>query len=166
MCASTDVERCEADCTTQTLATQDSCNDDVPGHQHFSNRAQWLRAAVLGANDGLVSTAALLMGVDGGGATHTAVILAGTSGLMAGAFSMALGEYVSVWSQRDAQLADIAKEKAAQAAGPRSQAAELQELADIYVRRGLDAPLAMQVTSCSGTAADLMLKLPLSPIAQ
>lgn len=75
------------------------------------------------------------------------LILAGISGLMAGAFSMALGEYVSVWSQRDAQLADIAKEKAAQAAGPQSQAAELRELAEIYMTRGLDPPLAMQVTS-------------------
>ncbi|KAG5182698.1 Ccc1 family protein [Tribonema minus] len=114
-------------------------------HEHFSNRSPWLRAAVLGANDGLVSVATLLMGVGGGGAAKTQVLLAGIAGLVGGMCSMALGEYVSVASQKDAELADIEKEKKAQALGPASREKELEELTEIYVDRGLTKELARQV---------------------
>ena len=109
---------------------------------HRSGRAGWLRAAVLGADDGIVSTASLVIGVAAAAASHNAVLLAGVAGLVAGATSMAAGEYVSVSSQRDAEQADIAQEQQELADDPEFERAELTE---IYVRRGLDQELAATV---------------------
>ncbi len=118
----------------------------VRGHHtresHRSQRAGWLRAAVLGANDGIVSTAALMMGVAAAHGGSVAVMTAGLAGLVGGSLSMAAGEYVSVASQRDAEHADLAKEEAELEAHPE---AELRELTEIYVHRGLDRELAQQV---------------------
>jgi VIT1/CCC1 family predicted Fe2+/Mn2+ transporter len=109
---------------------------------HRSHRIGWLRAAVLGANDGIVSTASLIIGVAAAHTAHADVLLAGVAGLVAGAMSMAAGEYVSVSSQADTENADLVLEK-------RSLKEDLefeqQELADIYVERGLDSDLARQV---------------------
>ena len=110
--------------------------------QHKSQRSGWLRAAVLGANDGLVSTAALIVGVASSGASTTAVRTAGIAGLVAGAMSMAAGEYVSVASQRDTEEADLRMEAQALADNPR---AELAELAQIWRARGLEPELAQEV---------------------
>jgi VIT1/CCC1 family predicted Fe2+/Mn2+ transporter len=101
---------------------------------HRSGRAGWLRAAVLGADDGIVSTASLVIGVAAAAASHNAVLLAGVAGLVGGATSMAAGEYVSVSSQRDAEQADIAQEQQGLADDLEFERAELTE---IYVRRGL-----------------------------
>jgi VIT1/CCC1 family predicted Fe2+/Mn2+ transporter len=101
-----------------------------------------LRAAVLGSDDAIVSTASLMLGVLASSASRGATLIAGVAGLVAGAMSMAVGEYVSVSSQRDAERADIAREKQELAGQPR---AELRELATIYVKRGLDEALAMKV---------------------
>lgn len=109
---------------------------------HRSSRTGWLRAAVLGANDGIVSTASLVIGVAAAHTTRSAVLIAGVAGLAAGALSMAAGEYVSVSSQADTERADLAKEKTELADDPHG---ELQELTGIYVKRGLDAPLARTV---------------------
>ncbi|KAL4445836.1 hypothetical protein ABPG77_009035 [Micractinium sp. CCAP 211/92] len=114
-------------------------------HKHHSNRSPWLRALVLGANDGLVSTAALMMGVGGGTADLATLRLAGVAGMVGGALSMAVGEYISVSSQRDAERADIEQERLEQLKGPAAQARELEELAQIYVERGLPYDLARQV---------------------
>ena len=110
--------------------------------QHRSGRANWLRAAVLGSDDGIVSTSSLMIGVAAASGSKQAILVAGVAGLVAGAMSMAAGEYVSVSSQRDAEDADIELEKSELAAGPRK---ELHELASIYVRRGLDKELALKV---------------------
>lgn len=109
---------------------------------HFNGRGGWLRAAVLGADDGVVSTASLMIGVAAASATKEATLVAGIAGLVAGALSMAAGEYVSVSSQRDAEQADIRREGQELAADPKG---ELDELAGIYRKRGLDADLAMKV---------------------
>lgn len=114
-------------------------------HQHFSQRAPWLRAGVLGANDGLVSVASLMIGVGGGSSALHIMILAGLAGLVGGALSMAVGEYISVASQKDAEQADIEKEKQMQAKGPAARQHELEELAAIYESRGLSKALAKQV---------------------
>jgi vacuolar iron transporter family protein len=108
----------------------------------MSGRSGWLRAAVLGSNDAIVSTSSLMMGVAAADASPRGVLIAGIAGLTAGAMSMAVGEFVSVSSQHDAEAADIAKEKAELKAAP---AAELKELAGIYRERGLDTGLAMKV---------------------
>ena len=113
-----------------------------PEEQHKSHRANWLRAAVLGVNDGTVSTASLMLGVSAAHASNSAILTAGIAGLAAGALSMAAGEYVSVSSQRDSEKADLAIERRSLAANPK---AELEELADIYVNRGLDPKLAKKV---------------------
>ncbi|HUV09453.1 MAG TPA: VIT family protein [Acidimicrobiia bacterium] len=110
--------------------------------RHRYTRIGWLRAAVLGANDGIVSTASLMIGVAASDGTSTAIAVAGLAGLAAGAMSMAVGEYVSVSSQRDTEIADISKEKHELA---RSSELELNELTQIYVQRGLDPDLARQV---------------------
>lgn len=110
--------------------------------KHRSARSGWLRAAVLGSNDAIVSTSGLMMGVAATHATTTAILVAGIAGLCAGAMSMAVGEFVSVSSQRDAELADIAIETAELEESPE---AELAELAGIYRERGLDKELAMKV---------------------
>lgn len=109
---------------------------------HKSHRAPWLRAAVLGMNDGVVSTASLMLGVLAASDNASAVLTAGIAGLTAGALSMAAGEYVSVSSQRDSELSDIAIEKKSIAENPE---AELRELAIIYERRGLESDLAWEV---------------------
>ena len=110
--------------------------------RHRTDRISWLRAAVLGANDGVVSTASLLLGVASANATRPAVLLAGTAGLVAAAMSMAAGEYVSVSSQADTERADIARERGELAS---DAAGELAELTGIYVERGLTPELAAQV---------------------
>ena len=109
---------------------------------HFVERIGWLRAAVLGANDGIISTASLIVGVAEAAATKNGVIIAGVAGLVAGAMSMAAGEYVSVSSQSDAEQADLARERKELSESPEF---ELDELADIYVKRGVDPALARQV---------------------
>lgn len=109
---------------------------------HRVHRIGWLRAAVLGANDGLVSTASLVVGVAAAGSGRPEVLVAGLAGLVAGAMAMAAGEYVSVSSQTDAERADIARETRELETSP---AAELDELTRIYVARGLDEGLARQV---------------------
>jgi len=109
---------------------------------HRSNRVGWLRAAVLGANDGIVSTASLIVGFIASGAEPRSILLAGVAGLVGGALSMAAGEFVSVSSQADTEKADLAKERGELAEFPEG---ELRELAGIYVKRGLDAELAARV---------------------
>jgi len=110
--------------------------------RHFADRIGWLRAAVLGANDGIVSTASLVVGVAAAHAARSEVLVAGTAGLVAGAMSMAAGEYVSVSSQADTERADLERERR-----ELDEDAELErdELAAIYVDRGLEPPLAQQV---------------------
>jgi len=117
--------------------------------QHRTDRIGWLRAAVLGANDGILSTASLIVGVAAAGASRNSVLVAGMAGLVAGAMSMAAGEYVSVSSQSDTEKADLSRERAELA---NDDVSEHAELAAIYVKRGLDAELARQV------AAQLMAK--------
>lgn len=112
------------------------------GEIHRSRRAAWLRAAVLGADDAIVSTASLMIGVAASAASRDAILVAGIAGLVAGSMSMAAGEYVSVSSQRDTEQADIEREKRELEGQPQ---AELNELASIYVQRGLDKELAQQV---------------------
>jgi VIT1/CCC1 family predicted Fe2+/Mn2+ transporter len=109
---------------------------------HRVDRIGWLRASVLGANDGIVSTASLVLGVAASHTSREAILIAGVAGLVAGAMSMAAGEYVSVRSQADTEAADLKRERAELAA---DVGAEERELASIYVKRGLDAPLARQV---------------------
>jgi len=109
---------------------------------HMVHRIGWLRAAVLGANDGLVSTASLVVGVAAAGSGRPEILIAGLAGLVAGAMSMAAGEYVSVSSQTDAEQADLARETKELKETPD---AELDELAGIYIGRGLDEGLARQV---------------------
>jgi VIT1/CCC1 family predicted Fe2+/Mn2+ transporter len=111
---------------------------------HTAQRAGWLRAAVLGANDGIVSTASLILGVAAAGTNPQGVLIAGVASLMAGAMSMAAGEYVSVSSQADAERADLEREQRELATRPRQ---EHRELTGIYVERGLDAGLASAVAT-------------------
>ena len=121
----------------------------MQAENHRTQRVGWLRAAVLGANDGIVSTASLILGVAAASATQGPVLVAGLAGLVAGAMSMAAGEYVSVSSQSDTERADIEREKIELAT---DAVREHAELSAIYVQRGLDANLAQQV------AAQLMAK--------
>src|SRR6516164_5936208 len=109
---------------------------------HLVGRIGWLRAAVLGANDGIISTASLILGVASAAASQTNVLLAGIAGLVAGAMSMAAGEYVSVSSQSDTETADLARERRELANDPES---EKTELAKIYVSRGVEPGLASQI---------------------
>lgn len=110
--------------------------------RHRTDRIGWLRAAVLGANDGIVSTASLMLGVAAASSSHSSILVTGVAGLVAGDMSMAAGEYVSVHSQADTEKADLTRERAELKAAP---AAELRELAAIYVARGLDNELAVRV---------------------
>jgi vacuolar iron transporter family protein len=112
------------------------------GERHRTDRIGWLRAAVLGANDGIVSTASLVVGVAAAEASRSAVMIAGVAGVVAGALSMAAGEYVSVSSQADTERADLALERTELATQP---AAEEDELSAIYERRGLEPALARTV---------------------
>ncbi|WP_226634525.1 VIT1/CCC1 transporter family protein [Brevundimonas poindexterae] len=114
----------------------------VHAERHRVSRIGWLRAAVLGANDGLVSTASLVAGVAAAGGPRGAVLVAGVAGLVAGAMSMAAGEYISVSSQSDTEKADLLRETAELAA---DREAEVEELAGIYAARGVDPDLARQV---------------------
>ena len=116
---------------------------------HLISRIGWLRAAVLGANDGIISTASLMVGVAAAATSRGEVLTAGLAGLVAGAMSMAAGEYVSVSSQSDTESADIARERAELAANPEGEARELTE---IYIARGVKPTLAAEV------AAQLMEK--------
>ena len=113
-----------------------------PPEHHRSKRAGWLRAAVLGANDGVVSIAGLVVGVAATGASGMVILASGIAGTVAGAFSMAAGEYVSVQSQADTELADLALERQGLAEHPKR---ELAELAGIYEERGLTPTLALEV---------------------
>jgi len=117
--------------------------------RHRTDRIGWLRAAVLGANDGIVSTASLVVGVAAASASHGNILITGVAGLVAGAMSMAAGEYVSVHSQADTEAADLSRERIELQTDP---VAEQRELAAIYVQRGLEAGLAQQV------AKQLMLR--------
>ena len=110
--------------------------------RHRTSRIGWLRAAVLGANDGIVSTASLLVGVAAASVSHQSLLVTGVAGLVAGAMSMAAGEYVSVHSQADTETADLMRERAELAADP---LAEEREMAALYVSRGLESGLAAQV---------------------
>jgi vacuolar iron transporter family protein len=110
--------------------------------RHFVQRLGWLRAAVLGANDGIISTASLIVGVASATAHAESILVAGVAGLVGGAMSMAAGEYVSVSSQSDTEHADLARERQELKQYP---ASEMEELARIYVRRGLKPPLAREV---------------------
>lgn len=112
--------------------------------RHRTHRTGWLRAAVLGANDGIVSTASLVLGVAAAGASTRTILIAGVAGLVAGAMSMAAGEYVSVSSQADTERADLARESKELATSPVQEHAELRA---IYVERGLDEPLASRVAT-------------------
>ncbi|WP_068077357.1 VIT1/CCC1 transporter family protein [Novosphingobium lentum] len=114
----------------------------APAEHHVVDRIGWLRAAVLGANDGILSTSSLIVGVAASAAGKPAVLVAGVAGLVAGAMSMAAGEYVSVSSQADTEAADLARERREHAESP---AAELEELAGIYRDRGLPDALAHEV---------------------
>lgn len=111
---------------------------------HRTHRTGWLRAAVLGANDGIVSTASLVLGVAAANAETQGILVAGVAGLVAGAMSMAAGEYVSVSSQADTESADLAREKQELATSPEQEHAELTS---IYIKRGLDKTLAAQVAT-------------------
>ena len=110
--------------------------------RHRSDQIAWLRAAVLGANDGIVSTASLVLGVAAANVTHNAILVTGIAGLVAGAMSMAAGEYVSVYSQADTEKADIERERKELET---DEAGERRELTGIYIDRGLDVALATQV---------------------
>ncbi|HJW53676.1 MAG TPA: VIT family protein [Burkholderiaceae bacterium] len=112
--------------------------------RHRTHRTGWLRAAVLGANDGIISTASLVLGVTAAGASTQSILLAGVSSLVAGSMSMAAGEYVSVSSQADTERADLEREGKELAANPLQ---EHEELVSIYVRRGLDRSLASNVAT-------------------
>ncbi len=120
--------------------------------RHYSSRNNWLRAGVLGANDGLISTASLLMGLVAGGTDGRTLVLSGIAALVAGAVSMSAGEYVSVSSQSDTEWADLAKERQELDRNPE---AELRELTSIYESRGLDRALARQVAEALTRHDDL-----------
>ena len=117
---------------------------DFHEERHRTARIGWLRASVLGANDGIVSTASLVLGVATAGSSHEGIMVAGVAGLVAGAMSMAAGEYVSVSSQADTERADLDRERRELATDSEF---ELSELTAIYVDRGLDESLARQVAT-------------------
>lgn len=112
--------------------------------EHYTNRSGWLRAAVLGANDGILSTTSLAIGIAAASTTREPIVLAALAGLVAGALSMAAGEYVSVSSQADIESADLKREKNELDTMPE---VELKELAKLYIERGLDEDLALQVAT-------------------
>lgn len=114
----------------------------MQSEEHYTNRSGWLRAAVLGANDGILSTTSLAIGIAAASTTREPIVLAALAGLVAGALSMAAGEYVSVSSQSDIEIADLTREKTELKNTPDL---ELKELANIYQHRGVDEKLAMQV---------------------
>lgn len=128
-----------------------------PHHErHLVSRIGWLRAAVLGANDGIVSTASLILGVAASGADRSALLVAGVAGLVAGAMSMAAGEYVSVSSQSDTEQSDLARERVELTNSPE---AEMEELTAIYIARGVD-PKTAEVVATQMTAHDALSASP------
>ena len=127
-------------------------HDDEPHQGGLNNRLNWLRAAVLGANDGIVSTAGIVIGALGATSDRSAIVIAGVAGLTAGAMSMGAGEYVSVSTQRDSELALLAKERRELREEPEE---ELAELAGLYVEKGLDEDLALEVATAL-TAKDAL----------
>jgi vacuolar iron transporter family protein len=127
-------------------------HDGEPHQAGLNNRLNWLRAAVLGANDGIVSTAGIVIGAVGATSDRSAIMIAGVAGLAAGAMSMGAGEYVSVSTQRDSELALLAKERRELREEPEE---ELAELAGIYVGKGLDEELALEVAKAL-TAKDAL----------
>ncbi len=137
---------------------------DEPHEGGIGNRLNWLRAGVLGANDGIVSTAGIVVGVAGATADRSALLVAGVAGLVAGAMSMAAGEYVSVSTQRDSERALLAKEKRELREEPEE---ELGELAGLYVEKGLDEDLALrvaqQLTEHDALAAHAEVELGIDP---
>ena len=114
----------------------------LKNEEHYGNRSGWLRAAILGANDGILSVTSIIIGVAAAGETREAILLTGLAGLVAGAFSMAAGEYISVSSQSDIETSDLNRERLELELHPKE---ELHELAGIYQERGLDPELALQV---------------------
>lgn len=130
--------------TWAILALMTNTPKDPVDEHHVSHKLGWLRAAVLGANDGIISTASVMMGVAAASVSHQALVLTGTASLVAGALSMAAGEYVSVSTQADSEVVDLAIETAAIEADPEG---ERQELAQIYKQRGLTDDLAQQVAT-------------------
>jgi VIT1/CCC1 family predicted Fe2+/Mn2+ transporter len=141
-------------------------HDDEPHDDSLGARLNWLRAAVLGANDGIVSTAGLVVGVAGATADSKAILVAGVAGLVAGAISMAAGEYVSVSTQRDSEQALLAKERRELEEEPEE---ELAELADLYVQKGLTEDLAravaVQLTAHDALGAHAEAELGIDPDA-
>lgn len=137
---------------------------DEPHNEGFASRLNWLRAAVLGANDGIVSTAGIVVGVAGATTDRSSLLIAGVAGLVAGAMSMAAGEYVSVSTQRDSERALLAKERRELREEPEE---ELAELAGLYVERGLDDDLALEVakqlTAKDALAAHAEVELGIDP---
>ncbi len=137
---------------------------DEPHQDGMSGRLNWLRAAVLGANDGIVSTAGVVMGVAGATSDRSHILVAGIAGLVAGALSMAVGEYVSVSTQRDSEEALLAKERRELRDEPQD---ELAELAGLYVDKGLDEDLALEVarqlTAKDALAAHAEVELGIDP---
>lgn len=130
-----------------SVPSDTAADDDLHPEPHddsLASRLNWLRAGVLGANDGIISTAGLVVGVAGATSDSTAILIAGLAGLVAGSLSMAAGEYVSVGTQRDTQTAMLALEREELKDEPE---AELAELADIYQAKGLDAELALEVAT-------------------
>ncbi len=139
-------------------------HEDEPHEQGFNDRLNWLRAGVLGANDGIVSVAGIVLGVAGATTGREAILIAGVAGLVAGAMSMAAGEYVSVSTQRDSEEALLAKERRELREDPED---ELAELAGLYVDKGLDPDLALQVarqlTDNDALAAHAEVELGIDP---
>jgi len=138
--------------TASGIEAQVGPHGDEPHQSGLNNRLNWLRAAVLGANDGVVSTAGIVIGAVGATSDRTAIVIAGVAGLAAGAMSMGAGEYVSVSTQRDSELALLAKERRELREEPEE---ELAELAGIYVGKGLDEELALEVAKAL-TAKDAL----------
>lgn len=134
----------DLDPSPSTGAAAGETEHPEPHDGSLASRLNWLRAGVLGANDGIISTAGLVVGVAGATSDSTAILIAGLAGLVAGALSMAAGEYVSVGTQRDTQTALLALEREELRDEPQ---AELEELADIYAAKGLDHDLALEVAT-------------------
>ncbi len=134
----------DLDAGTSAAAAADDPRHPEPHDESLASRLNWLRAGVLGANDGIISTAGLVVGVAGATSNSKSILIAGLAGLVAGALSMAAGEYVSVGTQRDTQTAMLALEREELRDDPES---ELAELADIYEAKGLDHELALEVAT-------------------
>ncbi|HEY0950836.1 VIT family protein [Nocardioides sp.] len=150
--------------TASDVAPRLGPHEDEPHPRGFNNRLNWLRAAVLGANDGIVSTAGIVIGAAGATSDHNAIMIAGVAGLAAGAMSMGAGEYVSVSTQRDSELALLEKERRELREEPEE---ELAELAGLYAAKGLSDELALEVatvlTAQDALAAHAEVELGIDP---